>query len=410
MGERIYLDGRVVVHAGDCLEVLKTLADDSVDSVVTDPPYHLTSIVKRFGGKDAAPAQYGKDGAFRRCSTGFMGRTWDGGDVAFRPELWAQVLRVLKPGGHIAAFGGTRTYHKLACAIEDAGFEIRDQLQWIFGSGFPKSHDVSKAIDKDDFAITVPAAKQWDGWGTALKPAHEPICLARKPLSEKTVAANVLRWGTGALNIDGCKIGFEIITTLAKDHAASPQSKIGKIGYGGCQETQHNGRWPANLCHDGSPEVLACFPESESRSGETKRTSGIGYHGNGMVTDTPSYGRDSGSASRFFYCAKASKADRCGSRHPTVKPLKLLQWLVRLITPPGGTVLDCFAGTGTTGQAAYNEGFKSVLIEREVEYLADIERRMSFVSSASLFDLAELAKIAIDTQSDITVKLPHEGV
>ncbi len=232
-----FLGGRVELHCGDCLEILPTLAENSIDACVTDPPYHLTSIVKRFGTDNAAPAQFGKDGAYARAAAGFMGRKWDGGDVAFRVETWREVYRVLKPGAHLIAFGGTRTFHRMACAIEDAGFEIRDQIQWLYGSGFPKSHDVSKGIDRaagaerevlgiagksgserscmaGDFAggeylataAATTAARQWEGWGTALKPACEPIVLARKPLSESTVAANVLKWGTGALNIDGCRV------------------------------------------------------------------------------------------------------------------------------------------------------------------------------------------------------------
>src|SRR6185312_6899295 len=229
----------------DCRDAIKSIANNSLDSCVTDPPYALVSIVKRFGSPDAAPAK-GND-AYMRASAGFMGKTWDTGETAMDPEFWSEVLRVLKPGAHLAAFGATRGYHRMACAIEDAGFEIRDTLMWVYGTGFPKSHDVSKGIDKaagverevvgvnpnavgrlDNRGkaagfegsygeqavprvsiITAPAtdaARQWEGWGTALKPAWEPICLARKPLSEKTVAANVLRWGTGAINVDGCRV------------------------------------------------------------------------------------------------------------------------------------------------------------------------------------------------------------
>lgn len=243
-------DSATLFH-GDCRETLAALPDNCIDSFVTDPPYHLTSVVKRFGADDSAPAQFGTDGVFARASRGFMGKQWDGGDIAFQPALWVEVLRVLKPGGHVAAFGASRGYHRMACAIEDAGFEIRDSLMWIYGTGFPKSHDVSKGIDKaagaerskirvdasevrnpkatgggrdemegatrpwieeamqrgfhekdSDIAATE-AAAEWQGWGTALKPAFEPIVLARKPLSEGTVAANVLRWRTGAINVDG---------------------------------------------------------------------------------------------------------------------------------------------------------------------------------------------------------------
>jgi DNA modification methylase len=382
-----FLDGKVTLHRGDCLEVLPTLEAESIDSCVTDPPYHLTSIVKRFGSTNAAPCQHGTDGAYARASKGFMGKQWDGGDIAFRPEIWAEVLRVLKPGAHLLAFSSTRTYHRMACAIEDAGFEIRDQIGWCYGSGFPKSHDISKGIDRmagaerevigprrlpngraheynigfgegESFkseaaacSITAPATEsaiQWQGWGTALKPAWEPICLARKPLSESSIAANVLKHGTGGINVDGCRVG-----------------------------TANIGRWPANLIHDGSEEVLAGFPESESTGGDGYKNSmfcggkSTGGHGLG----------DSGSAARFFYTAKADQGDRLGSKHPTVKPLDLIQYLVRLVTPKGGTVLDPFSGTGTAGEAAYREGFKAVLIEREEEYQADIVKRMGLCLS-----------------------------
>jgi DNA modification methylase len=451
----------ITLHPGDCLDVLAQLAEHSVDSCVTDPPYHLTSIVKRFGAENAAPAKAGKTGAYARASAGFMGKQWDGGDVAFRPETWAAVFRVLKPGGHLIAFSGTRTYHRMACAIEDAGFEVRDQLGWTYGSGFPKSHDVSKGIDQarkdsaewrkvgswlrsqreargfkqkevaalwpsatggltgcvanwelgfscpkwdqwqqlkgfigfnDDMDAEVwrlngrkgtpgnervdrhvsepgansvfqptqtvinagtpvlEAAREWAGWGTALKPAWEPVVLARKPLSEGTVAANVLLRGTGAINIDGCRIGDEC------------------------------GRWPANLIHDGSAEVIEAFPQSDIGGGPraANQTSGSVWGIGGERSSVPggaTYG-DTGSAARFFYTAKADQDDRIGSKHPTVKPVDLMQWLVRLVTPAGGLVLDPFAGTGTTGEAAFREGMRAILIEREAEYQDDIRRRM----------------------------------
>ena len=330
---REFLAGRVVLHEGDCFAILQTLDGNSVDSVVTDPPYHLTSIVKRFAGandKSQLEHSAGKDlstinaAAFKRLSKGFMGKQWDGGDIAFRVEVWAEALRVLKPGGHMVAFSGTRTYHRMVCAIEDAGFEIRDQLAWVFGSGFPKSHNAG------------------NGWGTALKPAWEPICLARKPLSEATVAANVLRWGTGAINVDGCRIPkangdrreYGVNGDEPSLAGAGASGTMGRVAY----EPDARGRWPANLCHDGGEEAL-----------------------------------------RYFYTAKADGDDRLGSKHPTVKPLDLMQWLCRLVTPTGGVVLDPFAGTGTTGEAAYREGFRAVLIEREAEYQDDIARRMALV-------------------------------
>ena len=434
------ITSRVTLHSGDCLDILPTLAECSIDSCVTDPPYGLS----------------------------FMGRNWDHGVPGV--TFWREVYRVLKPGGHVVAFSGTRTYHRMAVAIEDAGFEIRDQLGWLYGSGFPKSHDVSKGIDRVgglpwvDFAdlldglikssgytyasldralgvkssscywvrkdargglpprnhyerikellnppveftdlydraerevvaierrknspsgivsigresveverkITAPATEaaiKWQGWGTALKPAWEPICLARKPLIG-TVAANVLRWRTGALNIDGCRIGTETRTyTSTGNPGANTQRFHGGDGrdpeiaraYAEKSKlrppTTVEGRWPANVCHDGSDEVVAAFPNS---------------------------------AARFFYSAKASKADRAGSKHPTVKPVSLMQWLCRLITPPGGTILDPFAGSGTTGAAARLEGFRAILIEREAEYQQDIRNR--FATSADLLEAAE---------------------
>ena len=393
----------VTVHFGDCLVVLPTLAECSIDSCVTDPPYHLTSILKRFGGDNAAPAQFGKDGAYARASAGFMGKQWDGGDIAFQVETWAAIYRVLKPGAHLLAFGGTRTYHRMACAIEDVGFEIRDCIQWLYGSGFPKSHDVSKGIDRtngfwrgragdptrsgDSFgqkyertdkgdAIT-DAARQWQGWGTALKPACEPIVLARKPLSEKTVAANVLRWGTGAINVDGCRVEGE------KPLRETTDGTEGMFGLGSrlANGSTMQGRWPANVIHDGSDEVVAAFPESESARSEITSTPGDIYGGGaGLPSHAGIHGfNDSGSAARFFYTAKADSDDRLGSKHPTVKPLDLMQYLIRLVTPKGGTVLDPFAGTGTTGEAAFREGMHAMLIEREQEYLADMQRRMRLV-------------------------------
>jgi site-specific DNA-methyltransferase (adenine-specific) len=430
-----FLNGRVMLHAGDCMDVLPCLEENSVDSGVCDPPYHLTSIVKRFGADNAAPCKVGKTGAYARASSGFMGKQWDGGDIAFRPETWAAVYRVLKPGAHLIAFGGTRTYHRMACAIEDAGFEIRDQIQWLYGSGFPKSHDVSKGIDRSagaerevigpkrspdgkpminrrpnnfqgehegwdrpwkhdrekvelqasETAPATDAARQWQGWGTALKPACEPIVLARKPLSESTVAANVLKWGTGALNIDGCRVGVD-------GGCAGAGAGAGAFIYGdGLNGTFAKpipglGRWPANVIHDGSEEVVGAFPAETGKSAGGNSTS----TGNPTVQfvgadesrrGVPCGFGDSGSAARFFYTSKADADDRLGSKHPTVKPLDLMQYLVRLVTPPKGIVLDCFAGTGTTGEAAWREGFNAVLIEREEEYQSDIRRRMALCLS-----------------------------
>jgi site-specific DNA-methyltransferase (adenine-specific) len=386
------------------MEVLRTLPDCSVDAVVTDPPYGLA----------------------------FMGKRWDY-DVP-SVEVWAECLRVLKPGGHLLAFAGTRTQHRMAVRIEDAGFEIRDMIAWIYGSEFPKSLDVSKAIDKaagaerevvgsrkltgtarivggqggatagrtgeayadaemrDTLQITAPAtpaAQQWSGWGTALKPALEPITMARKPLAG-TVAANVLEHGTGALNVDGCRIG------TSKNVPASVSKKAPANCYGQFREAGetpgvggHNpnlGRWPANLIHDGSDEVVGLFPQSQGmqqtvlRRGATTGTSigGKGRYGEAAPQEVEAGYGDSGSAARFFYCAKASKADRGdGNMHPTVKPTELMRYLCRLVTPPGGVVLDPFMGSGSTGKAAVLEGFDFIGIERDPAYHAIAEQRIN---------------------------------
>jgi DNA modification methylase len=368
---------------GDCLEVLRAMADCSVDSIVTDPPYGLS----------------------------FMGKKWDY-DVPSQ-EIWAECLRVLKPGGHLLAFAGTRTQHRMAVRIEDAGFEIRDMLAWVYGSGFPKSLDVSKAIDKaagverekvpasgglhsnrnlnDDGWANIgattplmdgpdpctPAAQQWQGWGTALKPALEPITMARKPLIG-TVAENVLAHGTGGLNVDGCRVGTDDDCARKPALVDDTAAGFGKgLAMGGRGHTA--GRWPANLIHDGSDEVVAGFP-----------------------------GEADGSAARFFYCAKASKADRDEgleflvtgrhaqtrfevatqhkgqNTHPTVKPTDLMAYLCRLATPPGGIVLDPFMGSGSTGKAAMLEGFGFIGIEREAEYVEIARARIAAVQPSLL--------------------------
>lgn len=491
---------RITLHSGDCLDILPTLAECSIDSCVTDPPYGLS----------------------------FMGRNWDHGVPGI--PFWKEVYRVLKPGAHLVAFGGSRTYHRMACAIEDAGFEIRDSLMWVYGQGFPKSHDVSKGIDKaageleargkgfnvagqnvglnqnrelrsdhpnyQPYIPATDAAREWQGWGTALKPAFEPIVLARKPLSEKTVAENVLRWRTGALNIDGCRIGTQTRTNSSAPRAKRNGFVDGFVG-GAIAATHDHGRWPANVCHDGSDEVVAAFPSNSARfffnasdelctqnnasdaelrfpqanelvgsvlkgaveqstpqlvlksidfpapftsvtPSELKQTSARLIEmiqsfakkcsreslpakltlsdslvsiaavceridtititislskSNGSVapvtfnitlTNSEVGAKDSApSSARFHYSAKASKADRAGSKHPTVKPVSLMQWLCRLITPPGGTVLDPFAGSGTTGAACRLDGFRAVLIEREAEYQQDIRNRFAGLPEAA---------------------------
>ncbi len=439
-----FLDGKVTLLAGDCLEILAALPERSVDSVVTDPPYGLQFMGREWdklwrNGTEADVAYV------ERTKGELTSRARKLPDYsASKPEqmqefheLWARgVFRILKPGGHIVAFSGTRTYHRMACAIEDAGFEIRDQIGWLYGSGFPKSHDVSKGIDRaagaerevvgpsrrhagtssangsvpdlqrysdaGDF-ITAPAtdaAKQWQGWGTALKPAWEPICLARKPL-EGTVAGNVLEHGVGALNIDGCRVGTEQSLKRPTNGHANDGWGMGQAITGG-----DTGRWPANLIHDGSEEVLAAFPDGcgqtgpEIRNRATPKTDGIyGQFGemsrDGIPHDLP------GSAARFFYTAKADSQDRLGSRHPTVKPLDLMQWLVRLVTPKGGTVLDPFAGTGTTGEAAWREGMRAILIEREAEYQADIERRMDLAVKPTKRAAVAASKNKLDRPEDL---------
>lgn len=385
-------DGRVVLHQADCRDVLRSLADNSIDSVVTDPPYALVSIQKRFGKPGSAPA---KD-VYGRGAAGFMGKQWDTGEVAFSEEFWAEVLRVLKPGGHVVAFSGTRTYHRMAVAIEDAGFEIRDQLGWVYGSGFPKSHNQHG---------------DWEGWGTALKPAWEPICLARKPLAG-TVAANLEAWGVGAINVDGCRVGDEETVRI------QGEAEIGFHGGNhapGLVTGSPLGRWPANIVHDGSDEVLAAFPDApgqmaKAAEGEDRRKDQNVYGAmtRGSNGATPRIEIDK-SAARFFYCAKASRADRDagleqmekrpaagvgalrdGDRtasqrantHPTVKPSTLMQWLARLVTPPGGVILDPFMGSGSTGKAAVLEGFQFIGCEREDEYMPIATARIAWAIGA----------------------------
>lgn len=359
---------------------MATLDENSVDSCVTDPPYHLTSVVKRFGKKNSAPAKFGTDGAYARASKGFMGKEWDGGDVSFNPETWAAVLRVLKPGGHLIAFSATRNYHRMACAIEDAGFEIRDQLAWMYGSGMPKSHN-----QKDD----------WEGWGSALKPAWEPIVLARKPF-KGSIKENLETWGVGVLNINGCRVETSDDIKVHSRSAAAAKSK-GIYGDSKAQDThkgkgQELGRWPANILHDGSDDVVTAFPDSKGQQGDvrgsepSKPTDGVCY---GEFAERREFKsrKDSGSAARFFYCAKASKSDRnAGAEniHPTVKPTELMRYLCRLVTPPGGRVLDPFMGSGSTGRGALLEGFRFAGIEMDAEYMKIAEARIRDVTDGKI--------------------------
>jgi DNA modification methylase len=396
------------LHHGDCLEVMATMADNSVDAIVTDPPYGLS----------------------------FMGKNWDHGVPG--EAFWREALRVAKPGAHLLAFGGTRTFHRLAVAIEDAGWEIRDCVMWVYGSGFPKSLDVSKAIDKAAGAerevvgeydtrgiqepsksgktssgisglqnvhfhqgckskitpITAPAtpeALQWQGWGTALKPAWEPVIVTRKPL-EGTVAANVLKHGTGAINIDGCRVGTDAVdyeNQKKKQHKAAmgQSSRLNSYELNRNYEPSATGRWPANVIHDGSEKVVGLFPVTGNNWRASKGSgAGAGMFGvSGGVTQGQD---DSGSAARFFYCAKASKRDRGeGNTHPTVKPTDLMRYLCRLVTPPDGIVLDPFMGSGSTGKAAILEGFQFIGIEREAEYLAIAKARIKAISPVTQLSL-----------------------
>lgn len=357
---------------GDSHLILKTLAADSIDAVVTDPPYGLS----------------------------FMNKHWDH-DVP-SVELWREVLRVLKPGGHVLSFGGTRTYHRMVVNIEDAGFEIRDQIQWIYGSGFPKSHNLNG---------------EWQGWGTALKPANEPIVLARKPLIG-TVAENVQTFGTGALNIDASRIGSDggkplVIETLDYQDKTNKNGSAKFRTKNVIHDDTVRGRWPANVLFDEEAAAMLDAQSGILRSGELKGYNIPGASSNGHLIGKASRiveksTASSGGASRFFYVAKASKRERNAglgdlplreagikndsgrgfsesdpnkkimmqNHHPTVKPIKLMEYLVRLITPPGGTVLDPFMGSGTIGIAAKNLGFGFVGIERSEEYFEIAKRRI----------------------------------
>jgi hypothetical protein len=371
---------RYTLHCGDNRQVLKTMPDNSVDSIVCDPPYEL----------------------------GFMGNRWDSTGIAYDVTLWTECLRVLKPGGHLIAFGGTRTYHRMTCAIEDAGFEIRDQIQWIYGSGFPKSHN----LDDD-----------WHGWGTALKPANEPAVLARKPLSG-TVADNVMTWGVGALNIDGCRVGTskEVPGYFSKKEKTGTGFTIPAVSYGSGHDA-NIGRWPANVIFD---EAAAQVLDEQSGHSVSKARTPSQKHHAGAVTlfqrgSETSNHSDSGGASRFFYVAKSSRSEReagleglskqeiallsrqqrsdgtfqewksapnaRANHHPTVKPIDLMRYLVRLVTPKGGAVLDPFMGSGSTGCAAMIENMQFIGIDITEEYVAIARRRIQYyaVESPLLF-------------------------
>jgi len=419
--------GGARVFLGDCRDVLKTLPDNSVDSIVTDPPYEL----------------------------GFMGKKWDNSGIAYDVTVWQECLRVLKPGGHILAFGGSRTWHRLAVAVEDAGFELRDSIAWLYGSGFPKSLDISKAIEKKAGVEPVGAienegggfygensgwnptprqlimpetqtaeGKQWEGWGTALKPAFEPVVVGRKPLGGRTVAENVLAWGVGGLNIDGSRIAH--MGTENMDAKQAPSKSTFSAGATDWTTSTYKpqGRWPANVILD---EVTAGLLDEQSgvskpKPGRTGRKGGNGGALGEFAGSSPDaigvWPEDvGGGASRFFYVAKASKRDRneglegldatsagdmvdreegsagmnspragagrtSGAKnfHPTVKPTQLMRYLIKLVTPFGGVVLDPFTGSGSTGKAALLDGFQFVGAELTEEYLPIIEGRLRWAS------------------------------
>ncbi len=462
----------IKLHNSDCITKMQEMINDGiqVDSVVTDPPYEL----------------------------GFMGKSWDSTGIAFQPDTWKLAYQLLKPGGHLLAFSGSRTYHRMAVAIEDAGFEIRDQIMWLYGSGFPKSLNIGKALDKklgnkrtslgtkikkagdmrsgnydkggdyDDIELEITKGdSEWEGWGTALKPAHEPVVMARKPLSEKSIVDNVLKHGTGGINIDASRIEGDVkhpdsnpdfrdqgkkskeaigIDKLSfgqvtgakrKKTQRKPRSKEGvwtednsgmKAAGSEFADADPRGRFPANVMHDGSDAVQEIFPHT--KSGQLKSTSQTrnfkfeGAKGKAQDRTLPDREPSEGSAARFFYCPKVSKSERnrgldhlptkktssmSGRRdshdmedysidndvtgrfvterkniHPTVKPVELMKYLCRLVTPKGGTVLDPFMGSGSTGIAAKDEGFDFIGIEMEEEYFNIASSRIG--SSSPLMD------------------------
>lgn len=489
-------DGRAVLYCGDCLDVMHEMYAESVDAVVTDPPYHLMDIGRTFQGQGGSiDPRTGRERSNKR-QRGFMGKEWDGTGISFDPATWDSVLRVAKPGTHLLAFGGTRTFHRIMVAIEDAGWEIRDALCWLYGQGFPKSADVSKAIDKaagaeredlgrhpnwrdgkrdngqsmgrvpNEARITTPAtdaARQWAGWGTALKPAWEPVILSRKKLVG-TVAANVQRYGTGAINVDSCRIGMSGGTRKGTYPNKPSVTTYGNGLNGACEiEDIGAGRFPANLvlshaecngeCMPGCPVRMLDEQSGERRDGWAGGSDKPGCFQQGVSHTVPHHGFGSGGgASRFFYCPKASRRERnaglegmpehvtsksaysdkgvwgcrecrrtactgrhgkrmqctnCGSldmgwiperndgsgtvgksvpkvnAHPTVKPINLMTWLCRLVTPPGGIILDPFTGSGSTGVAALREGFRFLGIEQSSEYCAIAARRLHEAATAT---------------------------
>jgi site-specific DNA-methyltransferase (adenine-specific) len=393
------MQNNIRLFNGDSLVELKNLEDNSVDSVVTDPPYGIS----------------------------FMGKKWDY-DVP-SVELWGEVYRVLKPGGHLLSFTGSRTYHKIATNIEEAGFEIRDMINWIYGTGMTKSMNVGKKITGNS---------EWEGWGTQLKPSNEPIVMARKPLSEKTIIENVLKWGTGAINIDKSRVEFEKTENPATNPLYRHQGDYRKPGDNGkvtgevikftnsLNPPNALGRFPANIIHDGSEEVTSLFPNSKGAGGSTPQVKVTGYgniigigKNDYLGGERKPFDSGDGSASRFFYCAKPSRNERdlglenfqkkinthstygthsdeglikngrnpenrnreVANHHPTIKPIKLMEYLVNMVTPKNGIVLDPFMGSGTTGMAVVKNGFKFIGVEREKDYFEIAEARVNYFAN-----------------------------
>ena len=393
------------LHNGNCLEVLKMMIEDEVfvDSIVTDPPYEL----------------------------GFMGRSWDSTGIAFQKETWELCFKVLKPGGHLLAFSGSRTYHRMAVAIEDAGFEIRDQVMWLYGSGFPKSMNIGKTLDKklgnerESFGTKLKKAgdmrggnyvkggdyksieieitrgnSEWEGWGTALKPAHEPLVLARKPLSEKSIADNVLKWGTGGINIDECRVDGntenverkKVVRKSRDENGVWTNDNSGMKAEGSeYADADPRGRFPSNVMHDGSDSIKELFEDKSryfycAKTSKAERNQGLDNFpikqtqgGGGGIGN---YKDDVNSASGKFGSEKAPSKNT----HPTVKPIKLMKYLCRLITPKGGTVLDPFMGSGSTGMAAKEENFEFIGIEKEEQYFNIASARIESVDTKSTLE------------------------
>jgi len=463
----------MILRHGDCLDRLKELPDNSVDSIVTDPPYGLGFMGKKWDTFDNS--QFGKGGEEGKNDLKvkknfkILPRYNIDGLYTFTKDWATECLRVIKPGGMLLSFAGSRTYHKICMGIEDAGFEIRDQIMWIYGSGFPKSHNIGKAVDKlqgnerektaqgisgkeethsvmnmaytengksnmgGEYDITK-GTSQWEGWGTALKPAHEPIVVARKPLSEKTVALNVLKYGTGGINIDGCRVGTEITKTCIKDLSQAHGNQFGKAGIKyptlGFKENPQ-GRFPANIIFDEEAGKILDEQTGELKTGELKsnhnRQKNSLYGGSSLfeskTINTSISKASKGGASRFFYCAKASKSDRnegceeledkrggsmdanvsdkmqlggaslkgehkeiqpTKNNHPTVKPTKLMQYLVRLVTPKGAICLDPFMGSGSTGKACVLEGMDFIGFELDESYFEIAKKRINAVKVNTL--------------------------